>query len=81
MHNGYFKTLRGVIDFYNSRDVKPVCTDPMTTEEQALAQGCWPSPEVPLNVNHDELGHLGLSQGEMADLEVFLRTLTDRPNK
>ncbi len=81
MHNGYFKTLRGVIDFYNSRDIKPVCIDPMTPEEQALAQGCWPPPEVPINVNHDELGRLGLSLGEMADLEVFLRTLTDRPKE
>lgn len=79
MHNGYFKTLRGVIDFYNSRDTKPVCPDPMTSEAQALAQGCWPAPEVPMNVNHSELGHLGLSLGEMIDLEVFLKTLTDRP--
>ena len=79
MHNGYFKTLRGVIDFYNSRDIKPVCRNPMATEEEALARGCWPAPEVPTHVNHDELGHLGLSVQEMADLEAFLRTLTDRP--
>ena len=77
MHNGYFKTLRGVIDFYNSRDVKPVCPSEWVTEEEALRQACWPVPEVASNVNHDELGKLGLSEQEVVDLEAFLLTLTD----
>ena len=77
MHNGYFKTLRGVIDFYNSRDSKPSCKDPMAPEAVALASGCWPAPEVTENVNHDELGNLRLTEQEMADLEAFLRTLSD----
>lgn len=77
MHNGYFKTLRGVIDFYNSRDTKPTCDDAMTPEAVALASGCWPAPEVTENVNHDELGNLRLTEQEMADLEAFLRTLSD----
>lgn len=77
MHNGYFKTLRGVIDFYNSRDVKPACKDLMTPEALALAKGCWPAAEVEENVNHDEMGNLRLTEQEMADLEAFLRTLSD----
>jgi cytochrome c peroxidase len=37
----------------------------------------WPPPEVPENVNHDELGDLGLSPGEEAALVTFMNTLTD----
>ncbi len=83
MHNGYFKTLRGVVDFYNSRDIKPACMNPMTAETEALAQACWPAAEVAENVNHDELGALGLSEREMGDLIAFLNTLTDgyRPER
>ncbi|MEY4684114.1 MAG: hypothetical protein RLZ25_573 [Pseudomonadota bacterium] len=77
MHNGYFKTLRGVINFYNTRDIKPTCPDRFTTEEKAMAMGCWPVPEVQLNENHDELGSLGLTTQEELDLEAFLNTLTD----
>lgn len=77
MHNGYFKTLRGVIDFYNSRDIKPICLSEWVTEEEALRQACWPAAEVASNVNHDELGKLGLSEQEVDDLEAFLLTLTD----
>ncbi len=37
----------------------------------------WPGPEVPQNVNRDELGDLGLTNQELEDIVVFLRTLTD----
>ncbi len=57
-HNGYFKSLKGIVHFYNTRDAKPVCVDPFTTEVRALAQNCWPAPEVPENVNDDELSNL-----------------------
>lgn len=77
MHNGYFKSLRAVVDFYNSRDTKPVCKDRFTSEEQAVRTGCWPEPEVAENVNKDELGNLGLSDREIDDLVAFLLTLTD----
>jgi cytochrome c peroxidase len=77
MHNGYFKTLRGVVDFYNTRDVKPRCKSEWTTEQEALRQGCWPAAEVASNVNHDELGKLGLSEQDVIDLLAFLETLTD----
>jgi cytochrome c peroxidase len=78
MHNGYFKTLRGVVDFYNTRDVKPPCSDPFTAEHQAITQGCWPAAEVVDTVNHSELGNLGLSSQEVDDIVAFMLTLTDR---
>ena len=37
----------------------------------------WPAPEVPENVNKEELGDLGLTNQEIEDLVAFLRTLTD----
>jgi cytochrome c peroxidase len=40
--------------------------------------GPWPEPEVPANVNRDELGNLGLSEQEIDDIVAFLHTLTDR---
>lgn len=77
MHNGYFKTLRGVVDFYNTRDILPTCTDPWASEEEARKMKCWPKAEISRNVNHDELGRLGLSPGEIEDLLAFLHTLND----
>ena len=37
----------------------------------------WPAPEVSENVNREELGNLKLSNQELEDLVVFLRTLSD----
>ncbi len=62
MHNGLFGTLEEVVAFYNRRDVEP---------------RRWGPPEVARNVNRDELGDLGLSRQEEADLVAFLKTLTD----
>jgi cytochrome c peroxidase len=76
-HNGYFKSLKGIVHFYNTRDVKPVCADLFTTEADALAQGCWPEPEVVANVNTKELGDLKLSNGEEDAIVAFLKTLSD----
>ena len=77
MHNGYFKTLRGVLAFYNSRDTQRVCPAIFVTEAEALSQHCWPVPEVQRNVNNDELGELNLSSSEIDDIISFLQTLTD----
>jgi cytochrome c peroxidase len=76
-HNGYFKSLKGITNFYNTRDVKPVCDDPFTTEKDALKQGCWPEPEIGVNVNSDELGNLGLTSDEEDALVAFMATLSD----
>jgi cytochrome c peroxidase len=37
----------------------------------------WPAPEVPLNVNTDELGNLGLTLNEEAAIVAFMKTLSD----
>jgi cytochrome c peroxidase len=75
-HNGYFKTLYGIVHFYNTRDVLDVCPGAYT-EAQALAADCWPAAEVSENVNTDELGDLGLSEDEEWAIVAFLKTLSD----
>ncbi|MHC4305412.1 MAG: cytochrome-c peroxidase [Planctomycetota bacterium] len=37
----------------------------------------WPDPEVPENVNDEELGNLGLSLDEEAAIVAFMKTLSD----
>jgi cytochrome c peroxidase len=76
-HNGYFKSLEGIVHFYNTRDVLAECDDPFTTEKDALKMDCWPAPEVLNNVNTDELGDLGLTPEEEGAIVAFLKTLTD----
>jgi len=76
-HNGYFKSLKSLVHFYNTRDIKPRCDDPFTKESDALAMGCWPAPEVPENVNTTELGDLGLTEQEEDAIVSFLKTLSD----
>ncbi len=76
-HNGYFKTLKQIVHFYNTRDAKPTCFDPFTTVEDALAQDCWPEPEVPVNVNTKELGNLNLTDAQEDAIVAFMRTLSD----
>jgi len=76
-HNGYFKSLKGIVHFYNTRDIKPTCPDPFTTEKDALRMNCWPAPEVTDNVNTDELGNLGLTDAEEDALVAFMETLSD----
>ena len=61
-HNGYFKSLKEIVHFYNTRDVEGAA---------------WPPPEVPENVNTTELGNLGLSDAEEDAIVAFLKTLTD----
>jgi cytochrome c peroxidase len=75
-HNGYFKSLEGIVHFYNTRDVLAECPEGYT-EAQALAANCWPAAEVPENVNTAELGNLGLTPAEEAAIVAFLRTLSD----
>lgn len=38
MHNGYFKTLAGLVHFYNTRDVKAVCSGSPTAASSASAR-------------------------------------------
>lgn len=78
-HNGYFATLEEIVTFYNRRGF----IDPVSGEfNPAFGGQDWggvpfPLPEVTANVNVEELGALGLSMEEEADLVAFLKTLTD----
>jgi cytochrome c peroxidase len=73
-HNGYFKTLKEIVHFYNTRDVLPKCKE---TAKAKPGGHCWPEPEVSSNLNTQELGNLGLTEDEENALVVFLKTLTD----
>ncbi len=77
MHNGYLKSLKEVVHFYNTRDVYayPVTSGncPAATIEKV---NCWPQPEVPLTKDMT-VGNLGLTDQEEDQIVAFLGTLTD----
>lgn len=75
-HNGFFKSLKGIVHFYNTRDVLPRCAGSIT-EAEALASGCWPAPEVAETINQSELGNLLLTSAEEDAIVAFLGTLSD----
>ena len=75
-HNGYFKSLKGIVHFYNTRDVLPTCSGDFT-EAEALAANCWPAPEYADTVNKTELGNLGLTSAEEDAIVAFLEALSD----
>ncbi|HAK60062.1 MAG TPA: cytochrome C [Nitrospiraceae bacterium] len=74
MHNGALKSLKEVVHFYNTRDVLARCDEVM---KPAPRVNCWPAPEVPENVNSDELGNLGLTEAEEWAVVEFMKTLSD----
>jgi cytochrome c peroxidase len=73
MHNGYLKSLKEVVHFYNTRDTLGPCHKPGDSGEKV---SCWPAPEVSQNLN-TTVGRLGLSDKEEDQIVSFLRTLTD----
>jgi cytochrome c peroxidase len=72
MHNGYFKSLKEVVHFYNTRDRLPRCAVGSPGEKVT----CWPAPEVAAN-RDTECCNLGLTNQEEDDLVSFMKTLTD----
>lgn len=73
MHNGYFKSLKEVVHFYNTRDVLPRC-EPGDPGEKVT---CWPAPEESANLNKRQLGNLKLTDQEEDAIVSFMKTLTD----
>ena len=73
MHNGYFKTLKEVVHFYNTRDVLRRCV----ANDPGEKLTCWPTPEYSTNINKRQLGDLKLSGQEEDAIVAFLKTLTD----
>lgn len=72
-HNGYFKSLKQIVHFYNTRDVLPRCAQ----HDPREGIGCWPAPETTENMNTSKMGKLSLSEEEEDALVAFMRTLTD----
>jgi cytochrome c peroxidase len=78
-HNGYAKSLKQLVHFYNTRDVFPFpVTSGHCPEGTTEKVDCWPMPEVPNpNTLDMTVGNLGLTDAEEDLLVVFLQTLTD----
>ena len=74
MHNGAQASLKEVVHFYNTRDIKPVCKE---IENPQPGSNCWPAPEISANLNTEELGDLGLTEAEEDAIVTFMRTLND----
>ena len=73
MHNGYLKSLQEVVHFYNTSQALPRCAQGSPGEKVT----CWPPPEVPATLNTTQIGNLGLTSTEEAEIVAFLQTLTD----
>jgi cytochrome c peroxidase len=85
-HNGYIKSLKQLVHFYNTRDEPNFAFDvtsghcPAGTVEKV---NCWPRPEVRNNIDMTT-GKLGLTDEEENQIVAFLQILTDgftRPYK
>jgi cytochrome c peroxidase len=72
-HNGYFRSLKSIVHFYNTRDVLPRCQP----NDPGEGTTCWPAPESTVNMNTKRMGRLGLSDAEEDALVAFMQTLTD----
>ena len=78
-HNGYIKSLKQLVHFYNTRDVPAFKFNvtsghcpPGTTERV----DCWPQPEVD-GTKDMTIGNLMLTDEEEDEIVAFLQTLTD----
>jgi len=76
-HNGYIKSLKQLVHFYNTRDLFafPVTSGhcPPGTIEKV---NCWPMPEVRNNLDMTT-GNLALTDLQENQIVAFLQTLTD----
>jgi cytochrome c peroxidase len=74
---GYFKSLKEVVHFYNTRDGYPFDVEsghcPAGTKEKVNG---WPAPEVP-QTKDMTVGKLGLTPTKEDQIVAFLKTLTD----
>jgi cytochrome c peroxidase len=92
MHNGVLKSLKQVVDFYNTRDVLRRCSaleiatlhpsqygsyDP-DGAGPLTAAGCWPAPEYAQNMDTKQMGALGLTEAQVNAIVAYLRAMSDR---
>jgi cytochrome c peroxidase len=74
-HNGYFKSLKALVHFYNTRDtLNGGVHKPAGLPGEGITY--WPFPEVNQNVDQT-IGHLGLTDAEENQIVLFLQTLSD----
>jgi cytochrome c peroxidase len=73
MHNGYLKSLKEVVHFYNTSQALPRCAQGSPGEKVT----CWPAPEYRATLNTTQLGNLRLTSNEENEIVAFLKTLTD----
>jgi cytochrome c peroxidase len=85
-HNGWFKSLEGIVHFYSTADVNfPAnigqglhrCAGNITTVEGALKDNCWPDPAYGGSAIGPLVGRLGLTAQDEADIVAYLKTLND----
>jgi cytochrome c peroxidase len=77
-HNGYIKSLKQLVHFYNTRDVFPFpgVTSGNCPAGKTEKVDCWPESEVPNNIDMT-VGNLMLSDTEENQIVAFLGTLSD----
>jgi len=76
-HNGYIKSLKQLVHFYNTRDVFPFpVTSGNCPKGKTEKVDCWPTYEVKNNLDMT-IGKLGLTDTEEDQIVAFLQTLTD----
>ena len=68
-HNGYFKSLREIVHFYNTREHLPRCQAGAAGEKVS----CWPAPEDAENINTN-CCDFGLSDAQETTLSRFSRS-------
>ena len=73
MHNGYLKSLKEVVHFYNTRDSLPRCR----VNDPGEKTTCWPAPEYASTMNKRQLGKLHLTEQQENQIVAFMKTLTD----
>ena len=66
-HNGYFKSLKQIVHYYNTRDVPGAGWEGQP----------WPEPEISSTMDTTLMGNLGLTDAEEDAIVAFLETLTD----
>ncbi|WP_067082708.1 MULTISPECIES: cytochrome-c peroxidase [Microbulbifer] len=82
-HNGFFKSMKSIVHFYNTSQVKDRCEDVLPaetvlTEAVALANDCWPRADVPATQSPPFLvGALGMTDAQEDAIVAYLQTLTD----
>lgn len=75
MHNGYLKSLKAVVHFYNTRDtLNGGVHKPAGEAGEGITY--WPPPEIDQNLSQ-KVGNLGLTDAEEDQIVLFLQTLTD----